>query len=63
MYDVAERLLLRRIQISHNRSLDGILDVLNSRDITDAGPVGLIDDQNSDDDALLPVSAAGGASA
>ncbi|KAK9810682.1 hypothetical protein WJX73_010596 [Symbiochloris irregularis] len=63
MYDVADRLLLRRIQISHNRSLDSILDVLNSRDITDAGPVGLIDDQDSDDDVLLPVTAAGRAAA
>ena len=59
MYDVAERLLLRRVQISHNRSLDGILDSLNTRNITDAGPVGLIDDAGSDDDALLPPSAAG----
>ena len=59
MYDVAERLLLRRVQISHNRSLDGVLDSLNSRHITDAGPVGLIDDQASDDELLLPPSAAG----
>lgn len=61
MYDVAERLLLRRVQISHNRSLDGILDSLNTRNITDAGPVGLIDDAPSDEDALLPPSAAGAA--
>ena len=59
MYDVAERLLLRRIQISHNRSLDGVLDTLNSKDVTDAGPVSLLDDAASDEDELLPPTAAG----
>ncbi len=60
MYDVEERLLLRRFQISANRSLDGVLDQLNSRTLTDAGPAALIDDPPSDDDAeLLPASAAG----
>lgn len=31
LYDVAERVMLRRFQISHNKSLDGVLDQLNSR--------------------------------
>lgn len=34
MYDVGERVMLRRFQISHNRSLDGVMDVLNSRNMT-----------------------------
>ena len=31
LYDVAERVMLRRFQISNNKSLDGVLDMLNSR--------------------------------
>lgn len=31
LYDVAERVMLRRFQISHNQSLDGVLDRLNSK--------------------------------
>jgi hypothetical protein len=47
-------------QISHNKSLDGILDQLNSRRMTDAGPLDLIDDPPSDeDDPLLPLTAGG----
>ena len=59
LYDVDERLLLRRFQVTHNRSLDGVLDSLDSRHVTDAGPLGLIDDSDSDDDGLLPSVAAG----
>lgn len=41
--------------MSHNRSLDGVLDVLNSRHLTDAGPLQLIDHDDGDDDyELLP---------
>ena len=53
MYDVQERVMLRRFQISKNRSLDGVLDQLNSRHLTDAGPMQLIDDVDSDDEAVL----------
>lgn len=48
MYDVADQVLLRRFQITHNISLDGVLDFLNSKKMTDAGPLDLIDDENSD---------------
>ncbi|KAJ6826880.1 periodic tryptophan protein 2-like protein [Iris pallida] len=48
MYDVAEQVLLRRFQITRNLSLDGVLDFLNSKKMTDAGPLDLIDDENSD---------------
>ncbi|CAB4303254.1 unnamed protein product [Prunus armeniaca] len=48
MYDVADQVLLRRFQITHNLSLDGVLDFLNSKNMTDAGPLDLIDDDNSD---------------
>ncbi|KAL2926244.1 Periodic tryptophan protein 2 [Bienertia sinuspersici] len=48
MYDVAEQVLLRRFQITLNLSLDGVLDILNSKKMTEAGPLDLIDDNDSD---------------
>ncbi|WOL14635.1 periodic tryptophan protein [Canna indica] len=48
MYDVADQVLLRRFQTTRNLSLDGVLDFLNSKKMTDAGPLDLIDDENSD---------------
>ncbi|OVA00485.1 WD40 repeat [Macleaya cordata] len=48
MYDIADQVLLRRFQITHNLSLDGVLDFLNSKKMTDAGPLDLIDDNDSD---------------
>lgn len=42
------QVLLRRFQITHNLSLDGVLDFLNSKHMTEAGPLNLIDDDNSD---------------
>lgn len=48
MYCVADQVLLRRFQITHNLSLDGVLDFLNSKRMTEAGPLDLIDDDNSD---------------
>ncbi|CAL5327694.1 unnamed protein product [Camellia sinensis] len=48
MYDIADQVLLRRFQITLNLSLDGVLDFLNSKKMTDAGPLDLIDYYNSD---------------
>lgn len=42
------QVLLRRFQITHNLSLDGVIDFLNSKNMTEAGPMDLIDDDNSD---------------
>ena len=50
VYDVKEQVMLRRFQISQNRALDGVLDQLNSRHMTEAGALGDIRDVNSDDD-------------
>lgn len=41
---------MRRFQITHNLSLDGVLDFLNSKKMTDAGPLDLIADEDSDVD-------------
>lgn len=57
MYDVSERVMLRRFQITHNKSLDGVLDQLNSRNMTDAGPLDQINDEDSDDDEPTAVLA------
>ncbi|CAA7402795.1 unnamed protein product [Spirodela intermedia] len=50
MYDISEQVLLRRFQVTHNLSLDGVLDFLNSKKMTDGGPLDLIDDDDSDID-------------
>jgi periodic tryptophan protein 2 len=43
------------LQVTHNRSLDGVLDQLNSKHMTDAGPLQLIAHEDADsDDELLP---------
>lgn len=48
------------MQISHNKSLDGVLDQLNSRNVTEAGPADLLDDAASDEDeGVLPTAGAG----
>lgn len=46
IYDVHTHLLLRKFVISQNLSLDGTQEFLNSRNITDAGPVDLILDND-----------------
>jgi periodic tryptophan protein 2 len=53
--------MLRRFQVTHNKSLDGVLDQLNSKHLTDAGPLDQINDDASDDDDLLPPTLGGGA--
>ncbi|TYZ61160.1 hypothetical protein PybrP1_012376 [[Pythium] brassicae (nom. inval.)] len=37
IYETSQQLLLKKFQLSHNRSLDGVLDFLNSADMTRAG--------------------------
>ncbi|CAN1126420.1 Periodic tryptophan protein 2 [Linum perenne] len=48
MYDIADQVLLRRFQITFNLSMDGVHDFLNSKRMTDAGPLDLIDDEDPD---------------
>jgi len=47
---VRSRLLLRRFELSHNRSLDGVLDQLSNRDMTDAGPLETLDLDDEEDE-------------
>lgn len=44
IYECENGLLLKKYQISYNRSLDGILDKLNSKFVTEAGPLDDIND-------------------
>ncbi|KAI8815859.1 WD40-repeat-containing domain protein [Fimicolochytrium jonesii] len=44
IYDAPTKVLLKRFQISHNLSMDGMQELLNSRNMTEAGPRDLIDD-------------------
>ena len=63
VYDTGERLLLQRFQLSKNLALDGVLDQLNSRNLTDAGPLDLLDVQeDAEDQTILPVATPGSVS-
>lgn len=54
LYEVSQGLLLRKWQLSHNRSLDGVLDKLNSGLLTEAGvPLDAMDVFDEDEDIRL----------
>lgn len=48
MYDTVNRVLIRKFQISRNLSLDGIQEFLNSRKMTEAGSIDMIDVSEDD---------------
>ena len=50
LYEVSQRILVKKFQVSHNRSLDGVVDKLNSKYITDAGAIDTIDDIENEDE-------------
>ena len=50
LYDVQSGVLLKKFTVSVNLSLDGTQEFLNSRNLTDAGPAGLIDTQGEASD-------------
>lgn len=63
VYDTIERVLLQRFQLSKNLSLDGVLDQLNSKNLTDAGPLDLLDIQDDEEvKQILPVATPGSVS-
>ncbi|KAN0061819.1 U3 snoRNP protein [Thecaphora frezii] len=53
LYDVRERVLLKRWELTKNLALDGTQDRLDSRRVTEAGNIDLINDR-SDEEDLLP---------
>ncbi|EMR10248.1 hypothetical protein PNEG_01517 [Pneumocystis murina B123] len=50
IYDIESSVLIKKIQISKNLSLDGTQEILNSKNFTEAGPLELIDDHDDQDD-------------
>ncbi|TPX32377.1 hypothetical protein SmJEL517_g04533 [Synchytrium microbalum] len=48
IYDTSTQILLEKFQISHNLSLDGIQEFLNSKNMTEAGPIELIQDDDEE---------------
>jgi periodic tryptophan protein 2 len=60
IYEVSQQILVKKFQISFNRSLDGILDELNSRKLADGGPIDVNDSgDDADFSANLPGSKRG----
>lgn len=49
IYAVESKMLLRRYQLSHNRSLDAVLDKLHSGAVREGGTLADIDVDDSDD--------------
>jgi len=47
IYEVSQQILLKKFQVTFNRSLDGVLDELNSKNLGDGGP---IDEEDGSDD-------------
>eukprot|EP00934_Nitzschia_sp_Nitz4_P008737 Nitzschia sp. Nitz4//scaffold89_size161592//84665//87648//NITZ4_002382-RA/size161592-snap-gene-0.134-mRNA-1//1//CDS//3329559628//8727//frame0 len=39
IYEVSQQILLKKFQVTFNRSLDGVLDELNSKNMTEYGPM------------------------
>lgn len=50
LYDVQSAVLLKKFTVSINLAIDGTQEFLNSRNLTDAGPRGLIDEQGEASD-------------
>ena len=49
IYHVSQKVLLKKFQLSHNRSLDGVLNFLNSANMTEAGN---LEDLHDDEDDI-----------
>lgn len=49
LYDVQSSVLLKRFEVSRNMSLEGTLDYLNSKNMTEAGALNLINDPDGSD--------------
>ncbi|OZJ06598.1 hypothetical protein BZG36_00413 [Bifiguratus adelaidae] len=63
IYDIHSQILLRKFQISQNLSFEGTQEFLNSKNMTDAGPLDLImdDDDLSDTEDRIDKSLPGAA--
>ena len=50
IYAVEGQLLLKRFQLSHNRSVGGVVDQLNTKHMTEAGDMAELDVSGSEDE-------------
>jgi periodic tryptophan protein 2 len=50
IYEISQQILVKKFQVSFNRSLDGILDELNSKKLADGGPIDVNDDSGDEAD-------------
>ncbi|WFD30085.1 U3 snoRNP protein [Malassezia sp. CBS 17886] len=53
LYDVRDKVLLKKWTITLNLALDGTQDRLDSRHVTDAGPLALVNDRGDEDELTL----------
>jgi periodic tryptophan protein 2 len=53
LYAVTNKFLLKKFEITRNLSLDGVLDILNSKALTEAGRLELLDLLDHDDDEIF----------
>jgi periodic tryptophan protein 2 len=53
LYDVAQKLLIKKFSISSNKSLDGVLEFLNSKHLTEAAFVVADPTTESPEDILI----------
>lgn len=49
IYEISQQILLKKFQVTHNRNLDGVLDELNSKKMTDFGPIDEYADDSEDE--------------
>ena len=50
IYEISQQILVKKFQVSFNRSLDGILDELNSKKLADGGLIDVNDDSGDEAD-------------
>ncbi|RKP07083.1 WD40 repeat-like protein [Thamnocephalis sphaerospora] len=60
LYDVDSRALLRRFEISRNLSYDGVREMLNSKRMTEGGPLELLDPETDSDEEDARMDIGGG---
>ena len=53
IYQVMEKILVKRFEITQNRSLDAMDDIVNRRKMTEFGNIALVEDRETDDAVAL----------
>jgi len=53
IYQVEEKMLVKKFEITQNRSLDAMDDIVNRRKMTEFGNIALVEDRDDDDNVAL----------